>query len=176
MQKTYTERIFGTALEVKNLFMRELTEELAKRDMVPETFDSILRRISPRASEWPNVRQMIEDPKLFSPSYNQLVARATLGGDSVGGQQEIFPLTGFYLREKIREFLSDPTELDIVIDNFKLSGGTLHVSHPNPVRQIEALLQGERIHDLSPNTVPKDVLGETLLHMTILRELEQVEC
>ncbi len=165
--QSFVREIFGDAEAVKRLYIREFKETLARLGMFPEEFDARLRAVDPRAAEWPTVREMLADPNLFTPEYNQLVGLASLDDRT----DTLFQLTGTFVDAKLREYLSDPQKVDVLLSDFQSKARIVHISVENPVVEIEKALVGEPLRPGSPNHISREEWALIHLSSLILEEV-----
>lgn len=176
MKISYLERIFGDALAVKKLYMKEFAENLEGRRLTPEQFDKILYNAKPQSADYPKAAELIQNPELYTRHYNQLLARASFDGQPVEGEligrgeERIEQLTGKYVARKLEEFFQKhPEEIEIILADFHSKVTRVHISS-SPETIIEKINSDEPIFTPSPNTVPKITYALLHLHQLIERE------
>ncbi len=151
--KKYSELIFGGIQRVKELYVEELRNIRTKKGLLPEELDALLRL----GSDWPTVREVEDDPRLFTRKLYQAVWHPEAEND------DVFVLNNIIARdplsEKIISFLSNKEMLEQVLGEFRASvkvkiGEKTKINSVSPEVYAQAYIFASILDELAKAPLP----------------------
>jgi hypothetical protein len=169
--KKYAERVCGGIPAVKRMFVDELRRKRLAKNLSPGEVD----RLVGLGSEWPTVREMEEDPNLFSFRFYQEVAWLIMNNPAAA--EKLFDLSGEDMNIPIGQFLENQANIEEALSDFKpgvrFLHGTLYGSDPDEYGR--KVVQGEPVKQFEPNMIPPCVYASIHIYGCIMHELAELD-
>lgn len=170
--KKYAKAVCGGIDNVKRMYVAELRRKRIEKKLVPEELDALLGL----GSEFPTIRELEENPLLFTADFHQKFQILRIDGPP-DDFNKLFDLTGEEIWANIRKYLKNRVHLEKALKGFRTNARVVHLSGDQKriEQDIEKYCRGERIESVPLNTVPPLEYATVYIHSCIFSELSADE-